>query len=63
MAGYPATDYFTTELSADCFTELVSTLTPVESLGLVVVDPDPHAVNAKIAPKATINVYFFMEQM
>lgn len=59
----PATNYFTTELSVDCFTELVSTLTPVESLELVVVDPDPHAVNTKIAPRATINAYFFISQM
>jgi hypothetical protein len=62
-------NYLTTEVSAGILAVLSvvalptlaeSTTVDVESLVSVAVDPEPQAVNATIAVKAIINVYFFI---
>lgn len=69
MGRFRPTNYFT---SAECVvsatavvesaavTADVSTLAPVESVASFVADPEPHAVNAIVAPRAKINVSFFI---
>jgi hypothetical protein len=60
--------YFTAALSAGicavvesvAVTATESTITAVESVVSVAVDPEPHAVSVSATPSAKINVYFFI---